>query len=260
MKLILLGILAILLFPLLRRLMAKGPPTADADVSAAEKARDESFALLMRTVVVLEENAWAACAIDGIREDWKRFASGEPRGFTALPAGRHRVAAEIDGREATLDFTIAPGEIVVRRLDRASMTWTSVDGEAEARIARAASGGEKGGMGPSLVSYRATTGIARVKSGKIKSPDVELERARTALDTLLARVNETDDVEALAREAAVAGEALIGVPLVAEQLDALVAMVTDRAELMKGKRAAIFRVGLAMLPGEKRLVTLQRDS
>lgn len=260
MKLLLLALLALLLLPLFRRLTAKSERKGDGDedVKEEERARDASFSLLMKTVVVLEGNAWDACTIDGIREDWPRYASAEVRGLAAVPAGRHRITTAIGGRSATLDFVLYPGQIAIYRLDRDAMQWLPIEDDVRTRIERLAEGGEKGALAKSLVSYRATLGIARVKTGKIKSPEAELDRAREKLGELLARAAEIDDAPALEREGREAGEALVGVPLVREQLDALVQMALDRAALLQGKRAIIARIALAMLPGEARLLELAR--
>lgn len=251
-KFVLIGLALLFLLPLLRRkekpapddAAPKLPPKsksskASAPAPVADAPPAATFDTLLRTVVVLLDNEWSACAIDGVKEDWARFASDDVRGFSAIPAGRHRVVTRVGERDATLDFVVFPGEVVVRRLDRDAARWTELDGDALATERARAEGGEKGALGEALVSYRSTMGIARVMSGKLASPEAAFDRAKAALAALVARAKD-GDVDALVDEARVEGEALIGVALVASQLDALVAIA--RADTTK-------RIVEAALPG-----------
>ena len=271
MKFVILAILALLLFPLLRKLQKRPvddaplppaplPPSADrkrlparpsagkgderdeadeADETRAKAAADARFQDLLRTVIVLDDNAWAACTIDGVKEDWARFTSEPVRGFAAVMAGRHRVVTSIDGRDAVLDFVLRPGDVLVRKLDRAAGKWVALDAEELTRVTARAKGGEKGALGDALVSYRSTMGIARTQRGTVTSPDAVVLRVRDALGVLVERAALPGaNLDALVAEAATLGLDLLGVPLTREQIDAL-------AEL--GKRAP--RLGEAVLPG-----------
>jgi len=227
-KFVLIAVAILLLLPLLRR---KEKP---ADDSSAKKkslppkekapsadAPKKAFDALMRTVVVLDGNEWSACTVDGVKEDWARFTSEPTRGFEAVPAGRHRVVTEIDGRAATLDFVLFPGETLARKLDRDAAKWIDADAKAPAE---------------SLVSYRSTMGIARAMSGKLASPEAAFEAARTALEKLV----DENDGDAIA-EARAVGESLIGVALVAEQLDAFVALAKRAPDVVDAALPGIAR-------------------
>jgi hypothetical protein len=210
-KFVLLAVAILLLLPLLRR---KEKPAEESSpkkksLPPPKDAPKKAFDALMRTVVVLDGNEWSACTVDGVKEDWTRFTSEATRGFEAVPAGRHRVVTEVDDRTATLDFVLFPGETLSRKLDRDAAKWIEADAEKA--------------PAESLVSYRSTMGIARAMSGKLASPEAAFEKAKAALEKL---ADKNDD--AAIKEARTVGESLIGIPLVAEQLDALVA-VSKRA-------------------------------
>ena len=244
MKFILLAVLALLLFPLFRKLQKRPEDDAPAprpdDETKAKAAADARFQELLATVVVLEDNAWDACAIDGVKEEWARFTSADVRGFAAVMGGRHRVVTTIDDRDAVLDFVVRPGDVLVRRLDRSAAKWIELDTASLARVKARALGGEKGELGDALVSYRSTMGIARTqRGGTVTSPDAVVARVRGALAALVEKAARADaDLDALVAEATNLGMDLVGVPLTREQIDAL-------AEL--GKRAP--RIGEAVMPG-----------
>lgn len=254
-KYVLIGLAILFLLPLLRRkekpepeaLKEKKAPPPPKALAAKKETKDDgdaaaraTFDVMMRTVVLLVDNEWGACTIDGVKEDWGRFTSDAVRGLSAVPAGRHRVATQIGDRVATLDFALRPGEVFVRRLDREGARWVELDADALATEEARAEGGEKGDLGEALVSYRSTMGIARVMSGKLASPEVAFTKAKEALASLVDRAATETDVDALVDEARGAGEALIGVALVASQIDELTAIA---------KRDPTKRIVDAALPG-----------
>ena len=254
MKFVLIAIVLILLWPLLRKLQKRPvdelPPepsksdkraTRDESESKAKAAADARFQDLLRTVVVLEGNEWAACAIDGVTEEWARFTSSAVRGFAAVPGGRHRIVTTIDGRDAVLDFILRPGDVFVRRLDRASAAWVELDADALARTRARAAGGEKGELGDALVSYRSTMGIARAQRGTISSPDAVVARVSEELAALLVKAESAaggGGLDALTADASKLGMELVGVPLTRDQIDALAKL-----------GAAVPRLGEAVMPG-----------
>ena len=256
MKFVLIAIVLILLWPLLRKLQKRPvedlPPKPsksdkrgrrDESESKAKAAADARFQDLLRTVVVLEGNDWAACAIDGVTEEWARFTSSAVRGFAAVPGGRHRIVTTIDGRDAVLDFVLRPGDVFVRRLDRASAEWVEIDADALARTKERAAGGEKGELGDALVSYRSTMGIARAQRGTIASPDAVVARVSEKLAALLTKAESADpggerELDALTADASKLGMELVGVPLTRDQIDALAKL-----------GAPVPRLGEAVMPG-----------
>jgi hypothetical protein len=260
-KFVLIAIVLILLWPLLRKLQKRpvdDPPPAkleprtktraalpahhDESEASAKAAADARFQDLMRTVVLLEDNEWAACAIDGVTEEWARFTAADVRGFAAIPAGRHRVVTTVLGREAALDFVLLPGDVFVRRLDRAAAKWVPLEGDELARAKKRGEGGEKGDLGDALVSYRSTLGIARAQRGTIASPDAVVLRVTTALSALIESAEsagrEGAPLDALEAEASKLGMDLVGVPLTRDQIEALAKL-----------GARVPRLGQAVMPG-----------
>jgi hypothetical protein len=236
-----------LLLPLLRRrepgAPAKAPPKVPDEPEREPKrlpkrSQAGAFDALVRTTVVLLDNDWSACTVDGHKEDWARYAQDAVRGFSSVPAGRHRVVTRVGDRDATLDFVVFAGEVLVRRLDRAK-GWVELDEDALAVEAARAEGGEKGALADALVSYRSTMGIARAMSGQLASPEVAVERATEALGALVDRAA-TSEVDALVDEARTVGETLVGVGLVGEQMDAFVELA---------RRDPTSRIVDAALPG-----------
>jgi hypothetical protein len=257
-KLVLVALAILFLLPLLRRREPKDAAAqkkrANADDAEAKREAPKlgsggAFDALMRTVVVLVDNDWSACTVDGKKEDWPRYASDAVRGFSAIPAGRHRVVTRVGERDVTLDFVVFAGEVLVRKLDGDGARWVELDAEALAVEEARAAGGEKGALADALVSYRSTMGIARVMSGGLASPEVAFERARDALEGLVARASGAD-VDALVAEARAVGESLIGIALVGDQLTTLVALA---------RRDPTARIVDAALPGIARAQT-PRDS
>ncbi len=253
-KFVLIGLAILFLLPLLRRkekpaepapeaLKKKAPPPKALPAKNEPKDDDAparaTFDVMMRTVVLLVDNEWGACTVDGVKEEWARFASEDVRGFSAVPAGRHRVVTQIGDRAATLDFALKPGDIFVRRLDRDAAKWIELDADALATEKARAEGGEKGALGEALVSYRSTMGIARVMSGKLASPEAAFAKAKESLASLVDRAAK-DDVDALVEEARLVGEALIGVALIASQMEELTAIA---------RRDPTKRIVDAALPG-----------
>jgi hypothetical protein len=203
-KLAIVALIAILVLAVARALKrAPANPAASQPEPEPEPEVDGSFALMMKTAVVLEGNDWEACTVDGIEESWKRFASRPVRGFCALPAGRHRVATRVGGGEAILDFTIYPGEVRAFRLSGGA--WSEVTGDEGESLKALAEGGDKSVIGDALIRYRSTLGIARLQQGTVKAPDA-----------VVAEV-----IEALGKGQEDAGEKLVGVPLTRAQIDRL---------------------------------------
>ena len=220
----------------------------------------EGFTAAMGTVVLLRDNEWDACVVDGIKEDWKRYGGPDVRGFAGVAAGRHQVVTTTAAGEVTLDFVLYPGEIYVRRLDADTKTWQLVDEAVEATDRDRARGGSMGKMADSLVSYRTTFGIARVMAGaQVKSPDAAVDLACVQLDELLKRALADQPADTLVKEAYEIGRALIGVPMTRAQLATIIGpigkLAHERAAASEHKRGALLAsLGLAVLPDEPYLL------
>ena len=223
-------------------------------------ARPEDFVSTMGTVVLLHDNAWDACAVDGVKEDWKRFGGSGVRGFAGVGGGRHQVVTTTAAGDAVHDFVLYPGEIYVTRLNAATATWEAISVEDEAADRRRARGGSMGSMADALVSYRTTFGIARVMAGgAVKAPEVAVDAACARLDGLLRRALADQPAETLVKEAYEIGRALIGVPMTRDQLAAVIGpigkLATERAIATQYKRGALLlSLGLAVLPDDPYLL------
>ncbi len=212
------------------------------------------FASRMGTVVVLDENDWAACAVDGLQEDWKRHVAGTMRGFAGVSGGRHQAVTMTPAGDAVLDFVLYPGEIFVRRLDGKARVWQSRDHESEHDVCLRARGGASGKMAGSLASYGTVFGIARVVAGgKVIDPAAAVDAACARLDGLLKRALADQPAEMLVKEAYEIGCTLIGVPMMWADLGTVTAPITKlvraQGDEHQWKRGALLAsLGLAVLP------------
>jgi hypothetical protein len=235
-KLVLVVLVLLIAIPLFRRSTGKrdGQPDPKKKDDDPGDGQDDDvppakpdFSALMRTVVLLEDNDWATCTFDGIKEDWSRFTSEPVRGFCTISAGRHRASTKVGDREAVVDFVLRPGGFFARRLDREKALWVPLEGAALERARRDAEGGETGSLGEALIRYRSTLGVARAMSGKLSSPEAAFEKAKAELSEI-AKDEPSLEVDARARAI---GESLVGVPLLEGQLEALSAIVASNARL-----------------------------
>jgi tetratricopeptide (TPR) repeat protein len=227
---------------------------------APTNVEEAGFESLGSAIVVLRDNFWDECVIDGIGEDWRRFSAGGARGFYAVPPGRHRAVTRCARGTAELDFVLYPNEVYVRRLDHGAATWLPEDSDTAEKYRALARGGAMSGA---LISYKVVVGIARVMRGDaILVPDTAYEKARARLEDLLERAREVDlktGSSQLVEEADAAGRALVGVPLSGKQLESLTRAVGEavRAQGSAGgflRGALMASIGLAILPDDPYLL------
>ena len=221
---------------------------------ADDGEESEDFTSKMGTVVLLVDNDWGACTVDGLKEDWKRHAAGDVRGFAGIGGGRHQAVTTTSAGEAMLDFVLYPGEVFVRRLDARSARWEPCDRDSEEDLRARAHGGSMGKMAGSLISYRTVFGIARVMAGgKVTAPDAAIDAACARLDGLLKRALADQPAETLVKEAYEIGCTLLGIPMTRAQLRAVTspigALVSAQGTASQFKRGALLAsLGLAVLP------------
>ena len=238
----------------------KEPTGGSAAVSPHPQAdpgdEPEDFASKMGTVVLLVDNDWEACTVDGLKEDWKRHAAAEVRGFAGIGGGRHQAVTTTPAGDAMLDFVLYPGEIFVRRLHSKAAQWEAVDHESEDDLRARARGGSMGKMSGALISYRTVFGIARVMAGgKVTAPGAAIDAACARLDGLLKRALADQPPETLVKEAYEIGCTLLGVPMTRADLRVVTSpigdLVTAQATIAQFKRGALVAsLGLAVLPGD----------
>ena len=216
----------------------------------------EDFASKMGTVVLLVDNDWNACTVDGLKEDWKRHAAADVRGFAGIGGGRHQAVTTTSAGDAMLDFVLYPGEIFIRRLLPQTAKWEAVDRESEDDLRAGARGGSMGKMSGALISYRTVFGIARVMAGgKVTAPGAAIDAACARLDGLLKRAMADQPPEMLVREAYEIGCTLLGVPMTRAELRVVTTpigeLVSAQGAASQFKRGALLAsLGLAVLPGD----------
>lgn len=237
----------------------RGRTPAGASGAAPDDDDDGGFGALLETVVLLANNKWDACEIDGLREPWSRFTSKPTQGLGVVPAGRHRVVTETPAGPARLDFVLYPGEVFVRELDVERGTWKLLDEASERAARERARGGMRGPLAESLLSYKTTLGMARLAQGSVRSPQRVVDDVLRGLEDLAKRARQGEDRAKLVAEAEALGEPLVGVPLTIAQLQAIVsplgAQVKELAAADKRSEAeSLARIGLAVLPGETSLL------
>jgi tetratricopeptide (TPR) repeat protein len=236
----------------------KGTRAARREATTEDEGLD--FATVAGTVVVLRDNFWDDCVFDGIKEDWRRFASRGVRGFYGVPPGRHQAITTVGAGAAVLDFVLYPGEIYVRRLDHETKLWAPDEAETAEKYRALARGGATGAMAGALVGYRVVLGLARATRGDaIVNPDDAYAASLASLERLLERARKDEPARVLLDEAYAAGRALIGAPLTLAQLKALTGAVGVAVSLegMAGsfKRGALMAsIGLAILPDDPYLL------
>lgn len=240
------------------------PGAAPAAPVASAEPDERADVAEATAIVLLEGNVWSACAFDGHEEDWARFTAAPVRGFAGVPSGRHRVTTTCpSGRgNARLDFVLYPGDVFARRLDVEAARWDYCEDDDDAKAPAPAAA-------ESLIVHRTVLGIARAMRGDaVVVPETAVRRTCAALADVLARSAAAGDAEADTQadedrlaEAAALGEALVGVPLTRGQLGALTDRVLAAADVQEAARAwgrarRVARLGLAVLPGDPRLVGL----
>ncbi len=229
----------------------RGAPTAA--VPASRVSRPEEASTPAIATLLLEDNVWSTCGLDGHDEDWARFTASPVRGFGGVPCGRHRVVTRCESGAALLDLVIYPGEVLAWRLDAELARWAPVAAD--------------GSVSPdALVVHRTVLGVARALRGDaVVDPEAVVGRAAAALAVLLARARSAAPVAAVEADAAAADDALreaaeelgaplVAVPLTRAQLSALTGPVEALADELASagawaESARVASLGLAVLPG-----------
>lgn len=224
---------------------------------------DNPMAFMRGSSIVLLDNEWSACTIDGFSGDWGRVTQQNPHGFSTMNAGRHQVLTLVRGQLAQLDIVLYPGESVVRRLDREAGRWVLADPETERKYLELASQGHHGPMAGVLVDYSRVHVSARGLPPKIAGNDV-LQRvcgafinaaqalaAGTPLDQLLPTVN-------------AAGDELIGLVVDDEMTLKMVGLVHGlacKAGAAQDYRLAaqVLILGFGIVPGDPILIDLMAN-
>jgi len=221
---------------------------------------DDLTKSLLGGVLVLRDNDWEDCAIDGMRGEWRRLTKQGTRGFFGMTAGRHHVATQASGQTVVLDLVLYPGETLIRRFDRDEARYTLDDPETEGRYFELARGGGLGSMASALVDYTKVCVAARGKPADMASDDL-VRRVGEVFLQAAAKVAAGSAFEPLGQMAYRAGVELIGQAMLYSQIQRLVGLcsMTATQHAVKGNyklAAEVTLLGLAVLPGEPWLLDL----
>ena len=232
-------------------------------------------------VVVLRNNDWRSCTIDGLSADWIGRSGRRPRGFADVYPGRHQIITEVRGRPVILDFVLYPGEVLVRRLSEGGRRsdalgtplpdrpqWLRDEREPEPIRGAAPYGPVQ--AGDALADSLDYLDYLRTVQSSAALPDSEIvvPRVMAQFTGLLDRLQAGDDIEELLRDAYSLGLSLLRVPLDGEAwshlvnfLDASAAKLAMHGALLGDYRLALAAVlmALAVLPGEAQLLDLKAN-
>lgn len=267
----------------------RSPRSPGAQRSAVSTARMSELRA-QAGVVVLRNNDWRSCTIDGLSADWIGRSGRRPRGFADVYPGRHQIITEVRGRPVILDFVLYPGEVLVRRLSeggrRSDALGTPLPDrpqwlrdEREPEPIRSAAPPYGPGHGPGHGPGQAGDALAdsldyldylRTVQSSAALPDSEIvvPRVMAQFTGLLDRLQGGDDIEELLRDAYSLGLSLLRVPLDGEAwshlvnfLDASAAKLAMHGALIGDYRLALAAVlmALAVLPGEAQLLDLKAN-
>jgi len=211
-------------------------------------------------VLVLHDNLWSDCSIDGLRGDWSRLSAEPPRGFSEVTAGRHHIVATHEGEPITLDLVLYPGEILVRRFDPLLREFILEKPDVEQKAVLLASRGGKGSPKGSFVDYTRVAATVKGSAPALLPDEIGL-RVAAAFVSAAEEVVRGADHDVLMERTYRAGLELVGHVMLSPHIQRLVGLVSMTASphAMQGDyelAAHITLLGLSILPGEPWLLDL----
>ena len=210
--------------------------------------------------LVLRDNSWADCGIDGMRGDFRRLTAQGTRGFCNVNAGRHHIVTHHEDEPIVLDLVLYPGETLVRRLDVDEREFVLDDPETEQKYLALAAGGSRGAMASALVDYEKAI-IAAKGSAPELLPDEVAKRVGGVFITAAEQAAGGADQGVLMEQTYKAGLELIGHVMLFPHIQRFVGLFSMAASkhAMAGQyelAARITLLGLSILPGEPWLLDL----
>lgn len=210
--------------------------------------------------LVLRDNLWSDCGIDGMRGDFRRLTAQGTRGFCNVNAGRHHVVTHHEDEPIVLDLVLYPGETLVRRLDVDEREFVLDDPETEKKYLALAAGGSRGAMAGALVDYEKAIIAARGGAPELL-PDEVARRVGAAFITAAEQAALGADQGELMERTYKAGLELIGHVMPSSHIQKFVGLfsMTASKHAMAGEyelAARITLLGLSILPGEPWLLDL----
>ena len=224
--------------------------------------------------LLLDANAWDACAVDDVREPWGRYTTEPVRGFCGVPSGRHRVVTKTPAGDATLDVVVYPGEILSFKLDADRARWEPHDLDPETRALLEAAPSSTTDLGSLarpklpgwLVHLRTTMNLVGARPSAPAPPAMTDEgalrvRKRFARIVASAEAANASEHADLLVEARGLGEALIGRPLTRREMRDLVGPAREAAIRLSDdgdshRAMDLVALGLAVLPGDPELMVV----
>lgn len=210
------------------------------------------MACLKGARLILIDNDWAACEIDGVRA-----APASPQaysGYEWVCPGRHVLTMRTASAPRVHHFMLYPGEVLVRRRN-ADGDWAPVDVAEEQRAFAARVETWPRGAG---ADYWQAVARIRINAGAAKSRRLVVEETCRRIDGLVARVLGGEEPQKLAKAVNEAAVGLIGVALRIEDIEELVRLTAFQAwELRSAQKlehaATVCHLGLTVLPDDPTL-------
>ncbi|MDI3290628.1 hypothetical protein [Polyangium sp. 15x6] len=224
--------------------------------------REQDDLSIARTggVLVLRDNTWSDCAIDGMRGDFRRLTAQGTRGFCNVSSGRHHIVTNHEDEPIVLDLVLYPGETLVRRLDVDEREFVLDDLETEKKYLALAAGGSRGAMASALVDYERAIISARGRALELLPYELA-KRIGTVFVTAAEQAVLGVDQGVLMEQTYKAGLELIGHVMTFPQIQQLVGLFAMFASKHATEghyelAARITLLGLSILPGEPWLLDL----
>jgi hypothetical protein len=198
--------------------------------------------------LVLLDNDWAQCIVDGVRIGQE----GAWQGLEQVCPGRHLVATALSAGTAVLDTLVYPGQMHAFRLDRRHGAWLPVTGPEAESLVHAANARRL-----RLHDYFTLVAEPRLIFGLVGLKEDVLAAVGAAFVHLVERLDQGEPPESVAPDAMRLGRALIGLPIesFARIADPVGAIAWERSAAGRRDLARLVtQLGLAWLPGEPSLL------
>jgi hypothetical protein len=236
---------------------------ADGAIAESPETRELRIACRRESnpgTVVLCDNDWGACELDGVRLDRyeldAELEEGEvsAQAIRGVCAGRHSITTRLGAKTAHLAFLMKPGQLLLRQLDRGSASFVACDAEMEEEARAALASKEL-----AAISYYRAVARARLNARAVVGTWELFPRVGAEIAKLVGRVDAGEDAAALSASVQKIAQGLVGAPLVDTQPLASLfgAAAWQRAAAGKLQEAwLVTNAGLVILPDEPSLLEL----
>lgn len=198
--------------------------------------------------LVLLDNDWGQCVVDGVRVGQE----GGWQGLEQICPGRHVVTTPLGAGTAVLDTLVYPGKMHAFRLNRTHAAWLPITGqEAEALVHATNTRRLR------FQDYFTLVAEPRLIFGLVGLKEDVLTAVGAAFVHLVERLDRGEPPASVAPDAARLGRALIGLPIesFARIADPVGSIAWERSAAGRRDLARLVtQLGLAWLPGEPSLL------